>query len=869
MAIVVDPDLLDRFSVIYNTSEQRISFYPVGSTIVVPSAVNPDGIRASGIASAAGLVFTDPTRTAASAFATCGVGIGDILCLFNGSNAGHYIIDAVTNASQLTVRAFTGFTGFVAGADAASNIFYTIRSDGGNEGSGSSLSADGATEQALYSFSKEEWRNDGFNGSILGSQSTVAASDDLIKHEFPFEPITAEQFELGGGVAHADWTWGLGPDTSNTTTNYVRTGGWADKEIGASTLREFSGIVTLGTLDSDAQVYFQQASATATPTDFVLTGAVNQPIKTFHASSGDQLNNRSFLKLFVRKKARSYAQSEIADIGVTTIQTIVNRFPLTHATDPSITALDGSIVGAAPFISGTIPDKSLTGSPLSVATTEAGGSILQGAATFLTDDVRPGDVVIVGGTGFAASLPFHIIEVPAEGVLVVSIADGDFVADATGDHTTRIQSLDIIASTVGDNIGIAASDAAATTATFTASTIDFNALGVIVGDFLVITGSTSGAGSTFLEGVHKITSLVDNSTLGIDTSAMFASSGSEDVNFPTTSSKNLDFRIQQPGMILQQRASVITESVSSPMTDLDFLDNSGSSTIVRTIGDWGADGVRKGDVIQITGTTLNNSCFTVASVTSATKLTITVSDGVQTEGPVASTAGASAVVTRHFARDIGGETFAFRWRLFGVGATLIDQFQFVQHQLRQTTDIDVGGQFVARGDITDLLMTFSTPTGVALNLFIDDLNLNDINNVTFRDACGKDRLFPFVSTVTLQFNTNLQGDADATFWVFFTNDDTGDNSGRDYGTKDAITVQDSALADVTGLVAAASSFTFDFDYTNNAQRGGGSEGTDAPVTVIAIGLNTAQFVITTGTITQAKGIVISLVSALERNYSNP
>ena len=61
---------------------------------------------------------------------------------------------------------------------------------------------------------------------------------------------------------------------------------------------------------------------------------------------------------------------------------------------------------------------------------------------------------------------------------------------------------------------------------------------------------------------------------------------------------------------------------------------------------------------------------------------------------------------------------------------------------------------------------------------------------------------------------------------------------------------------------------FTFDYDNNTQ-GGRTAGTDAAVVVVAIGLNTAQYVSATGTITRATGQNISLVAPLERNYSNP
>jgi hypothetical protein len=84
---------------------------------------------------------------------------------------------------------------------------------------------------------------------------------------------------------------------------------------------------------------------------------------------------------------------------------------------------------------------------------------------------------------------------------------------------------------------------------------------------------------------------------------------------------------------------------------------------------------------------------------------------------------------------------------------------------------------------------------------------------------------------------------------------------------DAIIVDNNAGADITGAIGA-SSIAFDFDYDNNVQ-GGRTSATDAKVTIRAIGLETAQFIETTGTITRATGLSFSLVSSLERNYSNP
>lgn len=143
-----------------------------------------------------------------------------------------------------------------------------------------------------------------------------------------------------------------------------------------------------------------------------------------------------------------------------------------------------------------------------------------------------------------------------------------------------------------------------------------------------------------------------------------------------------------------------------------------------------------------------------------------------------------------------------------------------------------------------------------------------VDGTSFAEPAQFENLtFPFVSTLTLNFNPNLTDDTDAIFRVFFTNDDAGDNTGRDFGTKDALLVQDSTPANISGTVSA-SSLQFSYAYDSNVQRGNASSGVDVPITVVAIGANTAQYVSAAATIQRAD-LTVSLVAPLERNYANP
>jgi hypothetical protein len=143
-------------------------------------------------------------------------------------------------------------------------------------------------------------------------------------------------------------------------------------------------------------------------------------------------------------------------------------------------------------------------------------------------------------------------------------------------------------------------------------------------------------------------------------------------------------------------------------------------------------------------------------------------------------------------------------------------------------------------------------------VFIDDYQEADVNRLVFVDSTGTERTFPFVASGSLVFNANASSDSDLVYRMFFT-------SG--FGTGSAILVDDNDGLDISGSLNGASSIPFTFDYDNNTQ-GGRTAGTDANVTVVAIGLETAQYVAAEGTITRATGQNISLVAPLERNYSN-
>ena len=205
----------------------------------------------------------------------------------------------------------------------------------------------------------------------------------------------------------------------------------------------------------------------------------------------------------------------------------------------------------------------------------------------------------------------------------------------------------------------------------------------------------------------------------------------------------------------------------------------------------------------------------------------------------------------------------------GKNNTIAQIYTRVQYDLRLPSDIDAGTDLPAtRGDTADSLLRFLGDTLITSDgVYVDNFQDADTNSIDFYDVSGTVRRFPFVATGLINFNDNLSNDAGAEFFMFFTQPSAGADSAS-YGTAGAIVVLDNTVLPISGTIAGSSSFSFTFDYDNNVQ-GGRTPASDTAVTVVAIGLSTAQYVVAASTIVRSKSNLISLVSALERNYSNP
>jgi len=220
-------------------------------------------------------------------------------------------------------------------------------------------------------------------------------------------------------------------------------------------------------------------------------------------------------------------------------------------------------------------------------------------------------------------------------------------------------------------------------------------------------------------------------------------------------------------------------------------------------------------------------------------------------------------------------------------------YEYSQWALRQTSAVDTATVAVGGGElndtlgrrigkIADILVTFVGSTLVtSQGVFVEDINSLDINNIEFTDFEGVSHVFPIEVQVNINFNDNLTADDDAVFYAYYTSlSEVGTEF--EYGKNDAVQVNEieagvvtkvgSDISNlVTNVVGGVYTFNYAFDSdTANIPNGtaGRIGGADQGITVVAIGLETGQYVKASGTIT-SNGLTLSLVAPLERNYTDP
>lgn len=755
-------------------------------------------------------------------------------------------------------------------------------------GAGATADDNGVTMQALYSFLKEEWKDDAL----------------LIEHPFPMVAISANSGEF---EFNDDWVL-----ADATSENFIRRGGFSYVSTAGVLDKQFTGFRSLGVfedpaLDQPYYVFGNDPTNTTAATDTDFPGGIDQALKVFDEignpatcnfattstitrSAGDfavdgyvvggqvtirgsasndgtyvltgvvaltltvaatplttgldtnaqlAVDNRNGVKMFLRVRdgdtnGKTYATSDVlVDLGESVMSNRLFAFGLGNATDLDITATDASIAADSPYTeilvrylpaayNRAVDSAALRdfGIVIDVGTYSQSNGVTAVSTSFTSADA--GVLTLADFTGGSliihegADIGTHTISgtPTAPGGVLTVVLTGALTAVDTAVSFTMQRATPIVASKtqIYEKVQYLlrqATDIDSTTGVVAGDTAD--ALLGFVGATLnagaaLPTNPNAGGSGVIIEGFDS------NDT----NSLTFRDSDNIERTFPFVAAGTINFN----SFLVADTSAVYwmfydhTTRTSPSDAQLGLASVAGPGGGGFTFADANPDTIARLDAGDWTA------------------------DGYAP--------GMSVVVT-----------------LANTGA---NNGTYEIASLTASTLTLVGGAALT-ADVADATAVFSPAPSEALMfsalselpVLVADAYVNVTGFADDMDGIWQAKGTP---TATAAVVTRYDGAAAVVVTATaITVDEDPINS------PDAIIVNNNAGTPLTAAIGGAS-VGFDFDYDGNVQ-GGRTAATDAVVLLRAIGLESGQFVETTGTITRATGLVFSLVSAQERNYSNP
>ena len=678
------------------------------------------------------------------------------------------------------------------------------------------LSTDGVTLVTLYSFLKEEWKDD----------------PALIPYDFPMTAITSEQFEFNYNWEPTDVT-----TPAIQTRKLIRTGGWQeiDTDDGARLKAEYLGVITLGDFEDSVNdnAYYQvgtDPTDTGAAIDFTFAGPVNEAILTYEenvpADAGTGVtftDGGGGTDSITRNDAGSW---------ITDGYKVGSKITVLNATTPAN--------------NGTYTIVAVTAGTISVPTAS------------LTADTADNTATFARNYRSAIKLFLRVRDADPNGKL---FAQSNLSAiGITGDTTNKVERFPLSNAT---DLKITETDANITSQSpYTeinvkyfdqAFTLDVGAaarsFGIVidVGTFSGVDGVSNGT-TTFTTAEAGIPATTyDGGTLiihegtdkGIHT-VTTATGGTVTLSSALTGSESaLSFSLQRSTPIVAT-AEKIYEKVQYLLRQAADVDNTDQVVTGKTADAlllFVGDSLKAGQGIPSNPNGGGSGVFIEGFDSNDTnRISFFDNSGLERNFPFV------AAGTINFNDNLVNDTGPAKY------------WMFYDYTTRTTvTDMALSA---SSGSTASLDSAGSNLPTLAQNDYIRLLGFTDPNNNG-------------VWRVTDVSPTALQADVIKIDGSTVSNE-TGASRTLDKNPVDspaAILVDNNSGVDITGTIGGAS-VSFDFDYENNVQ-GGRTADTNANIILRALGLNTGQFVEATGVITKNTGLTFSLVAGLERNYSNP
>ena len=162
---------------------------------------------------------------------------------------------------------------------------------------------------------------------------------------------------------------------------------------------------------------------------------------------------------------------------------------------------------------------------------------------------------------------------------------------------------------------------------------------------------------------------------------------------------------------------------------------------------------------------------------------------------------------RNQSKTIGSSSYNFRTIIdnSSASATLEQIYTKMQYNLRQSGDIDSGGGTVVGKTANQLCYFVGDNLYTTAGVFIEGVIAADLNRVYFLpygSSAGNEVYYPYVAAGNLNFNSALTAGGTGYYRMYFTNDASGSNTGHNYGTASAITVNDNSGTPISGTITA-------------------------------------------------------------------
>lgn len=194
---------------------------------------------------------------------------------------------------------------------------------------GTLVAKDGVTIQALYSKFVDLWTTSAYN-----------------KFEFPMYTIDAKsgQYQFGtDGSTFSGWK-----PANDATRQMLRDGGWSEYSSAGVLNRQYVGIVSLGDVNTWAQLYYQKDSGWSAA-NFTFTDEVNEGIQVYGDASNGNFDSRTYFKGYVREYGKKYDDSILADTGQTATGAYTVNMLLGNEDDLKIQDIDANVSTIAPY----------------------------------------------------------------------------------------------------------------------------------------------------------------------------------------------------------------------------------------------------------------------------------------------------------------------------------------------------------------------------------------------------------------------------------------------------------------------------------------------------------------------------------------